>query len=102
MATSIEPWISIGYEYSWPLGKIRKNFMRRSKRKAVCLVRQKTSNVANASAASATSTSAGKVNDDESEVEEDEAGDLSGDEESLHGPCNVRPPLADENKRFVK
>ena len=55
----------------------------------------------NASAASATATSGGNPDEDEPESSEDEEGDLSGDEGGLHGPCNVRPPLADECKRSV-
>ena len=53
-------------------------------------------------AAAASATNVEEVDRGGAAPEEDEGGDMTDDENDLHGPCNVRPSDADENPRSVR
>ena len=62
---------------------------------------QKTSKHSKASEAAATTTASDVVVEDVDEDEWCEDAHQSGDEDALHGPCNVKPIGVDEDPRSV-
>ena len=97
----LNPGVPIGYEYSATLAFLEKKMPRRSKRKASAMATKKNSELASTTAAAASATTVGETVQDNPKDDTAEVVYLSDDEDSLHGPCNVRPVGADENPRFV-
>ena len=75
--------------------------MRRSKRKVSAMTTARSSNRASASSAAASSSAVAESIKDDPQSDSGERGDISDDESSLHGPCNIWPPGADEDERYV-
>ena len=74
---------------------------RRSKRKVSAVATKKNVELASTTAAASSATTPEEIVENNSQDSTAEVQDLSDDEDSLHGPCNVRPVGADENSRFV-
>ena len=73
--------------------------MRRSKRKASAMATKKVAELASTTSTDASATNAEELVESDQDTTTYEGADLSGDEDDLHGPCNVRPSDADENPR---
>ena len=101
MVEILSPGVLIGYEYSSTLAFLEKKMPRRSKRKASAMVKKKQKEASTTTVAAASTTNVEKIVEDTQPDGTAEAPEFSDDEDSLHGPCNVRPVDADENPRFV-